>query len=465
MKIKYCWLFLLQLAGLYYCQDVEFFNCPTVPRVPDFTYRDLSALGIAILYNSTEDIETFLNNGCDVNYDGVWRSEITTKCANPLFTQLGIPCEKQIIYAGYTPLNLATLHGTKETVQRLLQVPGIDVDAASNYTSNPVFNAAVSGNLDILKLLVDAGANLNIKGGKQGQEITPLMAAVASKSTPTVEYLLRTKRINVNIEDKDGWSALGGASRYGTSDIVRLLIRFGADVDQGQGEAESTPLMLATTDPANIESVKHLIRAKAEVDKENTNGDTPLTIASYYENNEAVQELLKARADVNHQTQSGLSPLTLAASKGNIEVVEQLLKAGADINQQTGNGQTALFIAAQQDQKDLALLLIRKGANVNLLSSKGFSAAYAAVENGDLEILQALAKAGADLDVQGTPGIGGSTGWTPLMLAAATGKVEIVRFLKNQGVDLDKTDTDGDTALDLAEQRFDSEIIKILREK
>ena len=65
----------------------------------------------------------------------------------------------------------------------------------------------------------------------------------------------------------------------------------------------------------------------------------------------------------------------------------------------------------------------------------------------------------------GTPGIGGSTGWTPLMNAAYFGKVEIVRFLKNQGVDLDKTDTDGDTALDLAEQRFDSEIIKILREK
>ena len=51
------------------------------------------------------------------------------------------------------------------------------------------------------------------------------------------------------------------------------------------------------------------------------------------------------------------------------------------------------------------------------------------------------------------------------MQAAATGKVEIVRFLKNQGVDLDKADTNGDTALDLAEQNFNSEIVKILREK
>ena len=322
-------------------------NCPTVSRVPDFTYRDLSALGVAILYNSTDDIDTFLNNGCDVNYDGVWRSEVTTECENPLFRQLGISCERQIVYAGYTPLNLATLHGTKETVQRLLQVPGIDVDAASNYTSNPVFNAAISGNLDILKLLVNAGASLNIKGGQVGKETTPLTAAIFSKSSPTVEYLLKSKRVDVDSKDERGWSALGIASRYGPSDIVRLLIRFGADVNQGQSEYENTPLMLAVHDPANIDSVKHLIRANADVEKESTSGN---------------------------------NPLTWAAIDGNIEAIQELLKAGADINHQTKLGQTALFIATQQDNKDIALLLIKKGADVNLLSSKGFPAAYAAVE-------------------------------------------------------------------------------------
>ena len=78
--------------GLYISQDVEFFNCPTVPRVPDFTYKDISALSVAILYNSTEDIETFLNSGCDINDGRVYRSEIKTECDNPLFKQLGIEC-------------------------------------------------------------------------------------------------------------------------------------------------------------------------------------------------------------------------------------------------------------------------------------------------------------------------------------------------------------------------------------
>ena len=60
--------------------------------MPDFTYRDLSALSVAILYNSTEDIETFLNSGCDINDGRVYRSEIKTECDNPLFKQLGIEC-------------------------------------------------------------------------------------------------------------------------------------------------------------------------------------------------------------------------------------------------------------------------------------------------------------------------------------------------------------------------------------
>ena len=81
------------ISGLHLTQDVEFVNCPTVPRVPDFTYMDLPALSVAVLYNSTKDIEAFLNTGCDINDARTYRSEIKTECDNPLFTQLGIECK------------------------------------------------------------------------------------------------------------------------------------------------------------------------------------------------------------------------------------------------------------------------------------------------------------------------------------------------------------------------------------
>ena len=51
---------------------------------------------MAVLYNSTEDLDTFLRSGCDLNYAGAHRSEIRTDCVSPVFRQLGIPCREEV---------------------------------------------------------------------------------------------------------------------------------------------------------------------------------------------------------------------------------------------------------------------------------------------------------------------------------------------------------------------------------
>ena len=51
---------------------------------------------MAVLYNSTEDLETFLRSGCDLNYAGAHRAEIRTDCVSPVFRQLGIPCREEV---------------------------------------------------------------------------------------------------------------------------------------------------------------------------------------------------------------------------------------------------------------------------------------------------------------------------------------------------------------------------------
>jgi len=74
--------------------------------------------------------------------------------------------------------------------------------------------------------------------------------------------------------------------------------------------------------------------------------------------------------------------------------------------------------------------------------------------------LKKLAEAGADLNIQG-----GGRGWSPIMKAAFDGNIDIVKFLKNQQVDLELTDSEGNTALDLAEQRYNTDVSNLLREK
>ena len=51
--------------------DYEFFSpsCPVKDSFPGFKFQTISALGIHALANASEDIGTFLEIGCDPNFD------------------------------------------------------------------------------------------------------------------------------------------------------------------------------------------------------------------------------------------------------------------------------------------------------------------------------------------------------------------------------------------------------------
>jgi len=424
---------LLLFVGITNCQDAEFFDCPIIPQIPVYQFKNLNALQVAVLFNSTEDIETFLATGCDINYDQPYTITIETECANPLFKQLGLSCKREVIHSGYTALNLAVMFGTDETVKRLLQVPGIDVNAGSNYSSNPLYNAVGKGNLELVDLLVRAGADLNYKGGK-ARMTTMLISAIISaalpvvknpESVPVVKYLIQ-KGVNIDELDERDYSAVGVAASQSLNDIVKVLVDAGADINQKQGEFKQTLIMLALHDD-NTELVKYLIQKGVDVKAQATDGETALYLAAAY---------------------------------GNIEAADALLRAGADIDKESSIGFSPLFRAIQKKNTDMALYLISKGADVNSRDTRDFTPAYAAAEAGDLVSLKKLAEAGADLNVQG-----GGREWSPIMKAAFDGNIDIVRYLKSQGVDLDLTDSEGNTALDLAEQQYNTDVSNLLREK
>ena len=80
---------------------------------------------------------------------------------------------------------------------------------------------------------------------------------------------------------------------------------------------------------------------------------------------EGVKQLLAAGADVNAKYKDGFTPLHRAAREGQKELAELLIAKGADVNARDDIGRTPLYYAAVQGQKEIAELLIAKGANVN----------------------------------------------------------------------------------------------------
>ena len=170
-------------------------DCPVKDSFPGFKFQTISALGIVALANASEDIGTFLEIGCDPNFDETTLTVIETKCKNPIFNKLGISCAREVTIEGYTPLILAVIYGTSETVRKLAQIPEINLDAQTSNSFSPLWLATSHCNLQNVKTLVEAGANLELGGGEYLTK--PLGAAVLNGNLDIERYLI-SKGANVN---------------------------------------------------------------------------------------------------------------------------------------------------------------------------------------------------------------------------------------------------------------------------
>ena len=324
--------------------QVEFLNCPIIPRIPNNNFEDFNALAVAAVINSTEDVKSFLASGCDVNYNRTFWTDIRDDCQHSLFQQLSVSCRRTTKHTGYTPLNLAVRFSSLEVVKILVEVPGIDLDAASTWPTNPVWDAAWDGDLDKLKVLVTAGASLDFMGGRT--PVPVISAAVLSQSVPTVAYLV-TKGLDLDQKDERQLTPAAFAASNGLLDILKLLRNGGADLSIRVSTYNETLIMQA-------------IR----------NNQT-----------EVVNYLIREGLDVSAVDNNGFSTLAYAAEFGNVPIVESLLKAGADIDFLNSEYQrTALYQAVSFNRTDIALALLQRGAGVNIKTRSGFTAAYLAAE-------------------------------------------------------------------------------------
>jgi len=258
----------------------------------------------------------------------------------------------------------------------------------------PLLFATRQGNLALTRLLVEAGADLEI--------------ADANGITPLINAIINYSIVNVN--------------RTGQSDhlkIAQYLIEAGANVNAQDWYGE-TPLW-AAVDIRNLEF--QVTETTNRVDRE----------AAYA----LIESLLAAGADPNSRTRefpperrfiagtgsngwvdmTGQTPFLRAALAGDLRVLHLLLEHGADPNIATFEGTTPLMVAAgvtwafseTYDEGADALLETVKlthalGNDINAVNSMGLRAIHGAANRGSNEIIRYLAENGALLDVTDNEG-------------------------------------------------------------
>ena len=232
------------------------------------------------------------------------------------------------------------------------------------------------------------------------------------------------------------------AAGTGYHQKVTQLIKAGAEVNIRDTDGNS-PLHLAVNSNC-AKGVTELLYAGAIVNVTNHQGDSPLLMAVEEYSRDIVTSLINAGADVNFIDKSGKSLLCLAVETSYEGIVTSLVNAGADVNFIDMSGRSLLYLAVERNYQDIVTSLIEAGANLDFTDEEGRSLLYLAVERDFQDIVTSLINSGANANITN------KKGESPLLLAVKRNSLDVTMSLINSGANINFIDSKGRSLVHLA---------------
>lgn len=234
---------------------------------------------------------------------------------------------------GSTPLWRAAKFGKYEVVKQLLPLDGLDINAKSKNFMAPLAEAAREGHEKVVTLLVEKGADLNIK---DDEDSTPLLWAACRGKIAVVKEFLSLEGVELDAQDYMGITALGWAVGRGYEEISMLLLDHGADPNIKDHQGRSIVHHAAHS---SLQATLRMVLAWKNI-------------------------------QIHGQNEDGYTALHIAAQRGRVGCVEDLVDAGIDPDILSYAGKTSLDYALEVGTPDaghVIAFLVSREARVGLL--------------------------------------------------------------------------------------------------
>lgn len=238
----------------------------------------MSDIFSALKNNDLSHLEKLLHDGEDVNKQDSrdWNRTILHKACvskNSKAIKLILQYKPKINIKnkfGQTPLHLLCISGDVECVGLLVNHQGVDINLGDIHYQTPLYLATENNRLDVMKLLLEHGADPNIV---TSHSYSPLHEA---RSDEAVKLLVKFGS-NIHATDRLNDTVLTVSSHYGRTSVVQSVCELGGQVDH-KGVGGQTALQQATYN-GHISTVKYLLTQRPDVHILDNNKFTVLQLA------------------------------------------------------------------------------------------------------------------------------------------------------------------------------------------
>jgi ankyrin repeat protein len=362
-----------------------------------------------------------------------------------------------------TPLYYSSLCGFSDLVEHLTVKHPQHVNAVGGLHEFPLFAALVRDHVGVAEILLEHGANIDIRGK---EERAPLHKAIGDVNI--VRFLL-DHGADINYQQNNLRTPLHLAAYWEQLEVAQVLLGHKADVGSRNNEGKIPIHLLQRVcigGPARL-SLEHGVVMNIRDD----DGNTPLHLAMERWKYKCARILLEHGADASVENYVGKTPFHLLfenkyyKERGNhfeyysfedelnyneddiLDLARLLLEHGADVNIRTTNGRTPLHLAAFWGRLELARVLLEHKADVESQDNEGMTPLHVLMEgrcydkDHVLYLARLLVKHGASVDLRM------SQESTVLHKAAFKGWPELVRLFLGHGANPNAEDEQGKTPL------------------
>ncbi|TPP66477.1 Poly (ADP-ribose) polymerase [Fasciola gigantica] len=303
-------------------------------------------------------------------------------------------------------------------------------ELSSDGESGVIFDACRSGDVALVKKLLNSGISVNITD-TSGRKSTPLHFAAGYGRREVVELLLE-HGADVAARDDGGLVPLHNACSFGHLEVVHIMLAAGSDPN-ARDCWNYTPLHEAAI-KGKVEVCILLLQAKADPQARNLDGKTPVELADGAARLALLGEYRKDEL------------LEAARSGSEDKLISLLIPQNVNCHAGDGRKSTPLHLAAGYNRTKIVKILLANGADVVAKDKGGLIPLHNACSYGHLDVCEQLLGAGS---VMAQVHAADLWQYTPLHEAASKSRAEVCSLLLAHGADLTKPNCHGKSALDL----------------